>query len=136
MGCPKTIQDVVELNRVNITLFWHRNHNCHSHLQMHQPFHHTTVFFSFYIARTVLASGQGVEMAPKIPPRMRGQIEYFTSPYEQKLFSDLPDTKLMMTKMRRKLGFVKDMAPGLIMFASVYTWGNATHERLSHENRY
>lgn len=75
-------------------------------------------------------------MAPKVPLRVRGQIEYFTSPYEQKVFSDLFDSKLMMTKMRRKLIFLRDMAPGAIIFASVYTWGNATHEKLSHENRY
>jgi hypothetical protein len=75
-------------------------------------------------------------MAPKIPPRVRGQIEYFTSPYEQKLFADLFDTRLMMTKMRRKVGFLRDMAPGLIIFASVYQWGNATHEKHSHAARY
>lgn len=76
------------------------------------------------------------KMPPKVPPYIRGQIEYFTSPYEQKLFSDIFDARLMMTKMRRKLSFVRDMAPGFIIFASVYTWGNATHERLSREDRY
>jgi UcrQ family len=75
-------------------------------------------------------------MGKKVPPHIRGQIEYFTSPYEQRLFSDLFDSKLMMTKMRRKMSFVKDFAPGLILFASVYTWGNATHEKNSRAHRY
>lgn len=75
-------------------------------------------------------------MAPKVPPRVRGQIEYFTSPYEQKLFGDVFDAKLMMTKFRRRMRHVREFAPGLIIFAAVYTWGNATHERLAHEHRY
>lgn len=75
-------------------------------------------------------------MAPKVPPRIRGQIEYFTSPYEQKLFGDLFDARLRMTKLWRKLSVVKDAAPAIILFASVYTWGNNKHERLSHEHRY
>lgn len=75
-------------------------------------------------------------MAPKVPPRIRGQIEYFTSPTEQKLFSDVFDAKLMMVKMRRKVSFLRDMAPGFILFASVYQWGNATHEKHSIADRY
>jgi hypothetical protein len=75
-------------------------------------------------------------MAPKVPPRIRGQIEYFTSPYEQKLFGDVFDAKLMMTKLQRKTSFLRDMAPGFILFASVYQWGNATHEKNSHAARY
>jgi hypothetical protein len=75
-------------------------------------------------------------MGKKIPPRMRGQIEYFTSPYEQNLFGDIFDARLMMTKMRRKLGFVKDFGPGLVLFAAVYNWGNSDHERRAHEHRY
>lgn len=75
-------------------------------------------------------------MAPKVPPRIRGQIEYFTSPYEQSLFADLFDSRLMMTKMRRHLRHVRDIAPGVIIFAAVYTWGNSTHERYAHEERY
>ncbi len=75
-------------------------------------------------------------MGKQIPPRVRGQIEYFTSPYEQTLFGDIWNTKLMMTKLRRKLSFVKDMAPGALIFASVYTWGNAAHAKNALEDRY
>lgn len=75
-------------------------------------------------------------MAPKKVPFMRGQIEYFTSPYEQKMFSDFLDSKLMMAKLRRNFEDVRSMAPGIIMFAAIYTWGNATHERLAREHRY
>lgn len=75
-------------------------------------------------------------MAPKVPPRIRGQIEYFTAPSEQKLFSDVFDAKLMMTKMRRKMSFLRDMAPGFILFTSVYQWGNATHAKHSRDARY
>lgn len=75
-------------------------------------------------------------MAPKIPPRIRGQIEYFTAPNEQKLFGDIFDTRYLMAKMQRKAGFLKDMAPGLILFASVYQYGNTTHARHAKEARY
>lgn len=75
-------------------------------------------------------------MAPKKVPFMRGQIEYFTSPYEQKMFSDFLDSKYMMAKLRRNLEDVRSMAPGIIIFAAVYTWGNSTHARLAHEHRY
>lgn len=75
-------------------------------------------------------------MAPKKIPHIRGQIEYLTSPYEQKLFGDFFDAKYMMAKLRRNLEDVRSMAPGIILFASVYTWGNATHERLAREHRY
>lgn len=75
-------------------------------------------------------------MGKKIPPRVVGQIEYFTSPYEQKLFADIFDVNLIMTKLRRKVDILKDMAPALIIFASVYSWGNKTHEKLARESRY
>ncbi|PXF44715.1 hypothetical protein BWQ96_05572 [Gracilariopsis chorda] len=75
-------------------------------------------------------------MPPKVPPYIRGQIEYFTSPYEQRFFGDIFDAKLMMTKFRRHMKHVRDFAPGVIIFAAVYTWGNSTHERLSREHRY
>lgn len=75
-------------------------------------------------------------MAPKKVPFMRGQIEYFTSPSEQKLFSDFFDAKYMMAKLRRNLDDVRAMVPGLVMFAAIYTWGNSTHERLAREHRY
>lgn len=75
-------------------------------------------------------------MAPKVPPRVVGQIEYFTSPYEQKLFADLFDSKLMMTKFSRHMRNMRPVVPGLIIFAGVYTWGNATHHKLSMESRY
>ncbi len=75
-------------------------------------------------------------MGKKAPPRIRGQIEYYTAPNEQTLFGDIFDARLMMTKMRRKLSFVKDFGPSLIIFASVYQWGNATHEKHSHAARY
>lgn len=75
-------------------------------------------------------------MAPKVPPRIRGQIEYFTAPGEQKLFGDIFDARLMMTKMQRKAGFLKDMAPGLILFAAVYQYGNNTHAKHAHDARY
>lgn len=78
---------------------------------------------------------ENVKMSKKMP-RIRGQIEYFTSPHEQTLFGDVFDAKLMMTKMRRKLTFVRDMAPGIILFASVYTWGNATYAKNLLEHRY
>lgn len=75
-------------------------------------------------------------MPPKIPPRVRGQIEYFTSPYEQKLFGDMFDAKYMMAKLRRNLDFLKDAAPAAIIFATIVTWGPAKHERLAKEHRY
>lgn len=75
-------------------------------------------------------------MGKKVPPRVRGQIERFLSPYEQTFFGDVWNAQLMMTKMRRKLTFIKDMAPGVLIFASVYTWGNATHAKHSLEHRY
>lgn len=75
-------------------------------------------------------------MPPKKIPHIRGQIEYFTSPYEQKLFGDMFDAKYMMTKLRRLALDARDMTPGVILFASVYTWGNATHARYAREHRY
>ena len=75
-------------------------------------------------------------MPPKMKPRVRGQIEYFISPYEQSFFGDIFDAKLMMTKMRRKLVFVRDMAPAVILFGSVYTWGNAKYEKNTRAQRY
>ena len=74
-------------------------------------------------------------MPPKIP-RIRGQIEYFTSPYEQRLFSDLLDTKLMMTKVRRKLENVKDFFPGLAIFCITITTGNYLHDKYERDERY
>lgn len=74
-------------------------------------------------------------MGKKVP-RVVGQIEYYTSPYEQKLFGDIFDVHLLVTKMGRKVGILKDMAPSLILFACVYTWGNAKHEKYAHDARY
>lgn len=75
-------------------------------------------------------------MPPKKVPFIRGQIEYFTSPYEQKMFGDFRDSKLMMARLGHIFENVRSMAPGIIMFAAVYTWGNATHERLARQHRY
>ena len=75
-------------------------------------------------------------MAPKMPPRMRGQIEYFTSPYEQTLFGDLMNPKLLLTYVRRSMSGLKDMAPAALIFAGVYTWGNAKHAENALEHRY
>ncbi len=75
-------------------------------------------------------------MAPKVPPRVRGQIEFFTSPYEQTLFGDVRDARLVMTKLMRHASKLKDMAPSLLIFASIYTWGNATHSKNALEHRY
>lgn len=75
-------------------------------------------------------------MAPKVPVRVRGQIEYFTSPYEQRLFGDMFDAKYMMAKLWRNLEFVKDAAPAAIILAAIVTWGPAKHEKIAREQRY
>ena len=75
-------------------------------------------------------------MAPKIPPRVRGQIEYFTSPFEQTFFGDMMSPRLMMTYVRRQMNAVKDFAPSVLLFATVYTWGNAKHAKEQLKHRY
>lgn len=75
-------------------------------------------------------------MGKKVPPRVRGQIEYFVSPYEQKLFGDMRSAPFMMGQVKRTLNAVKDFGPSLIFFIGVYTWGNAQHEKYGREHRY
>lgn len=75
-------------------------------------------------------------MAPKLPPRVRGQIEYFTSPYEQTFFGDLRNATYFMTRVGRQVAKLRDAVPSVILFASVYTYGNTTHAKNSLEHRY
>ena len=67
---------------------------------------------------------------------MRGQIERYLSPYEQKVFGDIFDTKLMMMKARRKLENIKDFLPGLLIYATTMYTGNYLHEKYARDQRY
>lgn len=74
-------------------------------------------------------------MPPKMP-HIRGQIERFISPYEQRVFADLTDSKLMMSKARRKLENIKDFLPGLVIYVATVTTGNYLHEKYARDERY
>jgi len=70
-------------------------------------------------------------MPPKAPPyKIKGVIEYFVSPNEQKLFSDLTDIKLLTTKARRKVADnLPSMLPGILLFCGCYFGGYYVHEQ-------
>eukprot|EP00871_Galdieria_phlegrea_P003691 jgi/Galph1/4322/GphlegSOOS_G3002.1 len=70
-------------------------------------------------------------MPPKAPPyKIKGVIEYFVSPNEQKLFEDLTDVKLLMTKARRKVADnLPGMLPGLVVFFGCYFGGNYLYDQ-------
>lgn len=76
-------------------------------------------------------------MPPRPKVHLKGQIERFVSPYEQKLFADWLDPKLVMTKARRKVSEnATDVLPGaLLLFGTVY-FGDRMHEEYAKEHRF
>lgn len=68
-------------------------------------------------------------MAPKPKVHLKGQIEYFTSPYEQKIFADWFDPKLIMTKAKRKVTEnAKDVLPGITLFLGTVYLGDKAYD--------
>lgn len=85
----------------------------------------------------MLAATRVAQMAKKVPPKVRGQVERSISPYEQTMFGDLMDVPLLLTKARRKVSDnLLSVTPGILAFVGTVTWGNWYHEKLSREHRY
>ena len=76
-------------------------------------------------------------MPPKPKLHLKGQIEYFISPYEQRLFADWLDPKLVLTKVRRKVSEnAKDVLPGLTLLVGTIYLGDKIREDEVKRERY
>eukprot|EP00168_Porphyra_purpurea_P007498 TRINITY_DN1944_c0_g1_i7.p1 TRINITY_DN1944_c0_g1~~TRINITY_DN1944_c0_g1_i7.p1 ORF type:complete len:223 (-),score=12.89 TRINITY_DN1944_c0_g1_i7:110-685(-) len=65
----------------------------------------------------MLAATRVAQMAKKMPPKVRGQVERSISPYEQSMFGDLMDVPLLLAKARRKVGDnLLSVTPGVLAF--------------------
>ncbi len=76
-------------------------------------------------------------MPAKPNVRLKGQIEYFISPYEQRIFADWFDPKLILTKLQRKVSEnAKDVVPAFLVLVGTIYLGDKLYEEESKRHRY
>jgi hypothetical protein len=80
---------------------------------------------------------RAVAMPAKPNVRLKGQIEYFISPYEQRIFADWFDPKLILTKLQRKVSEnAKDVVPAFLVLVGTIYLGDKLYEEESKRHRY